>query len=136
MKKCLKIILAAIAVIVMVTIFASCVKEPPVFKVDFDADGVIVWTQERNVLDIEAGAPVVLPPTPTKEGYIFDGWYRDKDTWQEPFTEDPFSEMQTEDLTVYAKWIPFRSLTIDGFTETEDHSYRLTVASDVSTLDL
>jgi uncharacterized repeat protein (TIGR02543 family) len=47
-----------------------------------------------------------IPDNPTKEGYIFDGWYWDNDTFERPFTANSFfDEPIQSELTVYAKWI-------------------------------
>ena len=43
-----------------------------------------------------------LNDTPTRLGYIFDGWYTDE-TYQNEFTE---TTMPAKDLTLYAKWEP------------------------------
>ncbi len=45
-----------------------------------------------------AGQTVSMP-LPTRDGYLFDGWYLDED-YEEVFT----GTMPTEDTTVYAKW--------------------------------
>lgn len=42
------------------------------------------------------------PTEPTREGYVFDGWYRDsefKESW------DFFTDTATEEITIYAKWV-------------------------------
>lgn len=51
---------------------------------------------------IEAGSRMIVPTRPTKEGFLFAGWYKD-----EQLTKffDYESELPTEDLTLYAKWI-------------------------------
>ncbi|MBN2605347.1 MAG: InlB B-repeat-containing protein [Bacilli bacterium] len=47
----------------------------------------------------------LLPTIPLKDGYLFDGWFFDEDTFLEPFTTDSFiQEKLTDDITVYAKW--------------------------------
>ena len=46
----------------------------------------------------------ILPPTPPiKEGYVFVGWYKDKDL-TEKFN---FQNMPKKNITLYAKWEPF-----------------------------
>ena len=43
-----------------------------------------------------------MPSNPTKSGYVFDGWYTDKDLTQ-PFKVAEISKY-TESFTIYAKW--------------------------------
>lgn len=71
---------------------------------------------EFNTGDIGEGAPYVAPkfviegekaesikPTdPTRNGYTFGGWYRDSN-YQTAFD---FSSTVTEDIVLYAKWLP------------------------------
>ena len=68
------------------------------FTVTFDLnyDGSKITTQ--SVTD---GATVKEPDTPTREGYTFAGWYTDT----ECTVEYNFSEVVTENITLYAKWI-------------------------------
>ena len=49
---------------------------------------------------IEKNTKAHRPSNPKKEGYVFDGWYKDRD-YIEPFS---FSEKIVEDITLYAKW--------------------------------
>ena len=44
-------------------------------------------------------------PTPTREGYVFDGWYLDRD-FNIPFVEG--TEMENN-FHLYAKWIPYET---------------------------
>ena len=46
----------------------------------------------------------LIPPVPTREGYIFDGWYKDKELtnkWDERFEIND----ETEKINYYAKWL-------------------------------
>ena len=53
------------------------------------------------------GKSIDLPDNPTKDGYIFDGWYWDNDTFTEPLTFKSIPESRIATImTVYAKWIP------------------------------
>ena len=66
------------------------------FSVSFDAcDGSDAVTQQ-----IDEGCFAQKPADPTREGYVFKGWYSDK----ECTVEFDFSKPVTDDTTVYAKW--------------------------------
>ncbi len=56
-----------------------------------------------------AGTTIVLPEDPTKDGYVFDGWY----TEVELINEYTFTTMPIEDITLYSKWIEQGTITQD-----------------------
>lgn len=92
-----------IVLCLLLTIIASVAACTQVveFKVNFIVDGEIYKTV--NTAGEEA---ISLPADPTKNGYIFDGWYWDEDVWSRPFTaESLLTEKLTADMSVYAKWI-------------------------------
>ncbi|MDE6061000.1 MAG: leucine-rich repeat protein [Clostridia bacterium] len=101
-KKALLIVLAALCVILALTLVAcnTTTIQKIKFKVTFDVDGVSYYeinTQGTEVLQ--------MPENPTKDGYIFDGWYWDKDAWTRPFTANSLlNEPLKEDMRIYAKW--------------------------------
>ena len=66
------------------------------FTITFDTQG----GSEVKPITIAEGATITLPRNPTKEGYIFDGWYL-----SDEFIEE-FNATQTisSNITVYAKW--------------------------------
>lgn len=70
-----------------------------VYKVTFDSnDG----TSVSEITGILENTKIQRPIDPTKEGYIFDGWYK-----SESYTEkwDFAKDVVTENTTLYAKWI-------------------------------
>ena len=70
------------------------------FKVNFVVDGAVYATIDTSGQEI-----IKMPENPTKEGYTFDGWYWDKDTWQTPFTANSLLDAPlSSDMNVYAKW--------------------------------
>ena len=75
---------------------ATATKQP----VYFMSDGAVHATVST------AGAEMItLPSEPIKEGYTFEGWYRDEGTWQRPFTESSLlGESLSSPMSVYAKW--------------------------------
>ena len=95
----IKIIVLCLLITITVSV-AACTQVVE-FKVNFIVDGEIYKTV--NTAGEEA---ISLPADPTKNGYIFDGWYWDEDVWSRPFTaESLLTEKLTADMSVYAKWI-------------------------------
>ncbi len=56
------------------------------------------------------GSVLSEPPTPTKEGFTFAGWYRDKNF----VTSYDFDETVTHDMTLYAKWTAKVTYELNG----------------------
>lgn len=50
---------------------------------------------------VKEGNTVVKPENPIKEGYVFDGWYKDVNCT----TAYDFNTPVNEDITLYAKWL-------------------------------
>ncbi len=70
--------------------------------------------------DIDYNAIIHTPDMyPSKEGFIFDGWYTDKE-----FTKplDKWAPRVTEDTTIYAKWVPDTSVeyTVEHMIQNAD----------------
>lgn len=51
-------------------------------------------------IQLSKGDVIPLPSTPTREGYLFNGWYLD-DTLNDPYNP---KQTITSDMTLYAKW--------------------------------
>lgn len=49
---------------------------------------------------VAPGKRATAPQPPTREGYVFKGWYTDKE-WKNPYN---FTSAVTADITLYAKW--------------------------------
>ena len=65
----------------------------------YDGDKLVSSVQTAGNETI--GAPALSAPA----HYTFAGWYWDKDTWQNPFSENDYAQKPvTSDLSVYAKW--------------------------------
>ena len=83
-----------IAVILVVFIWEMA---DPGFTVTFDAKGgTDVVAQER-----EYGELLQPPQTPTREGYVFTGWYKDSGCYE---LWDMETETVQTDMTLYAGW--------------------------------
>ncbi|MDT2659532.1 InlB B-repeat-containing protein [Enterococcus hulanensis] len=80
------------------TIYAGWkAKAKEKFDVTFETDGGSSVAKQT----IEDGAKATKPSDPTKAGYDFTGWYKDKDC-KEAFDFD--TEVITEATTIYAGW--------------------------------
>ena len=66
---------------------------PTTYKITFDSDG----GSSVTAIVAEAGAEIVAPTDPTKEGYIFDGWYLGEVKYE-------FSVMPNTNIELKAKW--------------------------------
>lgn len=69
-------------------------------------------TGEGSAVDSQVvadGAKATKPADPTRDGYVFAGWYADADL-KSPYD---FSASVTKDLTLYAKWVK-GSYVVDG----------------------
>ena len=72
-----------------------------------DSEVVLYNTVGGDKLDPQRafeGQPFVSFKEPTKNGYLFDGWYYDTEYKNEAKVSDKFPAGNTE-ITLYAKWI-------------------------------
>lgn len=101
MKKARRFLVAVMIIVTAVT-FIACNKIGNAnFKVSFEVDGKAYYE-----ISTKGEEELKMPDDPTKENYVFDGWYWDKDTWLRPFTaKSLLQEKLTANMTVYAKWI-------------------------------
>ena len=93
------------AVAIMALFFSSCKKKEipqpeittPIYRVIFDSkDGTAV-----SAITVKSGDIITLPADPTKTGFIFDGWYTDKEASTTPFS---VSTTIASNVILYAKW--------------------------------
>ena len=100
MKKTLKLFVFLLLIVFAVAVLVSACATTVVFKIGFDVDGEIIKTIDTNGTEV-----VKMPEDPVKEGYTFDGWYWDKDSWEKPFTANSLLDAPlSSNMTVYAKW--------------------------------
>ncbi|NLA10727.1 MAG: InlB B-repeat-containing protein, partial [Firmicutes bacterium] len=74
-----------------------------VYTVTFDSQG----GSKVNPVEAADNSTITEPAAPVREGYIFGGWYKEKEcknAW------DFASNVVTEDMTLYAKWTPKKDL--------------------------
>ncbi len=84
-------------------------------RVSFDADnGTVVPDQSLNV-----GDKIIKPEDPIKEGYLFAGWYRTKDSTDEmePWDFENDVVTNTDGITIYAKWKKLYTVSYDTCCE-------------------
>lgn len=76
-------------------------KVETTYTITFDSRG---GSEVKNIT-AEAGAKIEAPAAPTKEGYIFGGWYESSDNGT-TLSETPFefTYMPARVFTLYAKW--------------------------------
>lgn len=76
-------------------------KAETTYTITFDSRG----GSEVKSITAEAGAKIEAPAQPTKEGYIFGGWYESSDDGT-TLSETPFefTYMPARVFTLYAKW--------------------------------
>ena len=84
----------------------------PTRTVTFDGQGA---TTEADPPTKQVVSPAVtidsLPTAPKKTGYNFGGWFRNQDGTGGEFNT---SSVVSEDITVYAKWIPIYIVSYNG----------------------
>ena len=98
MTKKFKLSILIVTILMLVTLITACsgVK----FEVNFMVDGKVYKT-----IDTSGKEMVEMPPNPTKKGYVFDGWYWDEGTWEQPFTANSILDAPlSSNMNVYAKW--------------------------------
>ncbi len=61
----------------------------------------VISDSETQTVTVESGETVEAPEDPTMSGYMFSGWYADKDCTE----EFDFATEITKDTNIYAGWI-------------------------------
>ncbi len=92
-----QLMIAALLCAVIVLSFSAC---GPELKLSFIVDGEVY-----AVVETTGNEKVSVPENPVKEGYVFEGWYWDKDVWEKPFTVNSLLDTPiTSDMCVYARF--------------------------------
>lgn len=95
------LLLALIALLACASVLYACGSKS--VTVRFDSKG----GSEVAAAEVAIGGTAAEPDAPVREGYSFDGWFRDE-TYGTPFA---FSETITADITLYAKWVKVHTVT-------------------------
>ncbi len=108
MKKTIRTLACLVFILSVVCCVLTACKPKP-FTITFDVDGDVYDTRSTA-----GNEELTLPANPLKQGFIFDGWFFDKDEWQNRLTAETYLETElTEDVTVYAKWLNGYTITFD-----------------------
>ena len=101
-KVALKILILCMAICSALCVFTACDGSTGSveFKVNFIVDGEVYAT-----VNTEGNETIKLPKNPTKDEYVFDGWFWDDGIWNKPFTANSLLNAPlSSDMNVYAKW--------------------------------
>ena len=70
------------------------------FTITFNSNG----GSQVEAQVVSAGKTATTTTAPTRDGYIFAGWYKDDGTFEQMFIFGSEGEKVTRDITLYAKW--------------------------------
>ncbi len=105
--------LAGTMAVMVVAMLPGCSCGDKVYKVTFD-----YGTDASDMtIEITDKGTITQPDNPTRDGYVFAGWYKDSE-YTIPYD---FATAVGEDFTLYAKWLKRLTITL---AEVED-SYRM-----------
>lgn len=111
MKKYCKIILVLLILAIAVSAFAACKKTQGV-TVTF-VNGEEQYSAKGNVEQVKQA----FDSQPVREGYVFKGWYLDKDTWQNEIASENIESVLKENsnISVYAYWVEIVNRIVVSF---------------------
>ena len=157
-KKILFVLLLVFVVCLSLTLFSACDNDNKinssgaggsisdasgssgsvtVYSINFIADGAVyakISTKGREAIK--------LPDNPTKDGYVFDGWYFDNEVWEKPFTANSLLDTPlSSDMSVYAKFekdevAEGTQAEFVGFEKTGKNKYLKKVSNDTEIFSL
>ena len=123
-----------LVLLLAIIILAACGKDK--YKVDFLVDGEIYCSLKSGENEFK------LPDAPEKDGYVFDGWYLDEDSWEKPFTQKTLTQgALSSNVSVYARWkapdeLSGTQIELDGFSQDEDNVYNIKVSNTTKSLEI
>ncbi|MCX4363192.1 MAG: leucine-rich repeat protein [Clostridia bacterium] len=118
MRKISKFILVVMLVVLTASLFAACtVKEDNKLSVTFVSNDEAYATAE-NIQQIKD----VFDNQPSREGYVFKGWYLDKDVWTQEVLNSDLEEIikGTNQVNVYAYWVKIINKITVSFRDYND----------------
>lgn len=132
----MSLIAAVMIMLAVLAVFAGCVvdEQPP------EPQGYTVTLWEGNSYALAADAvDTLFDSIPSREGYLFGGWFFDNGTWQKPVTAAELAA-SPDGTVVYAKWTATGDLALVTFYDHRDGVvlYRAYVekGSDLSSFDI
>jgi uncharacterized repeat protein (TIGR02543 family) len=92
-----------------ITVYAWWTLKPAPIQYTVTFDGDSPETETRTVSAGGSLGSANMPQDPTKREYVFDGWYTERESGGTEFTA---TTMVTGNITVYARWRSFDSLSL------------------------
>ena len=97
-----------------------------IFTVTFDSNGGSAVADVR----VPSGGTVEAPENPTRDGYVFAGWFKDREFTQS-FAFGENGDKVTADITLYARWVTLDEIQADyavseiviGYAEGDNPKY-------------
>ena len=118
---------------ITITIGASTTK----YTVTFDSNS---GSSVSDITDITSGSKISEPPVPTRNGYSFDGWYKDDFTFLDEW--DFANDTVTANTALHAKWTDNTAPTVVSIsradispTKATSIRYTVTFSEDVTGVD-
>lgn len=106
MKKT-KLVFVVLSLLLCLLAFVGCNDNDDTKPKQPDTNDLIYLVDGEEYATIKSVSNEIqtLPADPSKTGFVFDGWYLDKDEWDEPFTANSILDIDiTKDIYVYAKF--------------------------------
>lgn len=135
-KAKMSLIAAIMIMLAVLAVFAGCVvdEQPP------EPQGYTVTLWEGNSYALaQDGVDTLFDSIPSREGYLFGGWFFDNGTWQKPVTAAGLAASEAGTI-IYAKWTATGDLALVTFYDHRDGVvlYRAYVekGSDLSSFDI
>ena len=132
----MSLIAAVMIMLAVLAVFAGCVvdEQPP------EPQGYTVTLWEGNSYALaQDDVDSLFESVPSREGYLFGGWFFDNGTWQKPVTAAGLAASEAGTI-VYAKWTATGDLALVTFYDHRDGVvlYRAYVekGSDLSSFDI
>lgn len=132
----MSLIAAVMIMLAVLAVFAGCVvdEQPP------EPQGYTVTLWEGNSYALaQDGVDSLFESVPSREGYLFGGWFFDNGTWQKPVTAAGLAASEAGTI-IYAKWTATGDLALVTFYDHRDGVvlYRAYVekGSDLSSFDI
>lgn len=116
-RRLLLVLLAAVAVCLLLTALVACKNGSDgntTYIISFNTDG----GSEVQSIILKAGERIELPDPPTKDGYVFTGWYNDREC-KRPVNTAVFKA--NGNMTIFAGWESVETyphaITLEKYTE-------------------